>query len=61
MDIGDRAIGKIVLTYRLKVTMDAAAADRTFDMLMGNEVPPAASLSKRTLRMCRTWIFRFQA
>ncbi len=34
---------------------DAAEADRTFDMLMGDAVPPRTSSSRPTPRLCGTW------
>ncbi len=43
----------------LQVTIeDAAAADRTFDMLMGSSVPPPKTLHSRPMRkMCRIWMY----
>jgi DNA gyrase subunit B len=35
---------------------DAALADQTFSMLMGNEVPPATNSSRATPPKSRTWM-----
>ena len=40
VEIPDQAAGHPGMKLRLRLPVDVVSADRTFDMLMGSEVPP---------------------